>query len=340
LPTCNREEYLDRAARSLLAQDYPADRFEIIVVDNGSADGTLARVRSLAQEAKGKVNLTYAREDRPGLVFGRHTGAALAKGEILLFGDDDAVFDGNWISAVVDVYLSHPEVAAVGTRIEVRWDLPPQAWVHSYEGVLGKLDYGSKTIVQIGLHVNGGSFAIRKDILRQVHGFNPGQRGDYIVGDSETGLCRKLASAGIPVGWTPAATMWHLQRAQVNGTLGDLKRRYRNNGICDAYHATYYGWRTYQVAIDAGKKTYRVLRRCLRAICKNGREPRGYDVALESSYYFHYLKYLWLYRFHREIRNEVMGRDWEFTENYRTPSVVHVLCHYEHSSEVNVRPTT
>lgn len=173
-----------------------------------------------------------------------------------------------------------------------------------------------------GLFINGGSFSIRKQVLLQAHGFNPGQRGYYIVGDSETGLCRKLANAGVPIGWTPAATIWHLQQTNINGTLDDLKRRYRNNGICDAYYAIFYGWKPRQILIDICHKTYRLVRRILSAFWHRDQEQLRHDVPLEIAYYIYYLRHMWLYRFNSTIRREVMKRDWEFSSIYKAPPIV------------------
>ncbi|MEW5801265.1 MAG: glycosyltransferase family 2 protein [bacterium] len=328
LPTRNRAMYLEGALRAAFAQNYPPERFEVIVVDNASVDDTSQLVRMLAGEVEGRINMKYIRESRAGLVFARHTGAAHAEGEILLFGDDDAIYSDNWISEIVEVYLRYPEVGAVGTKIEIQWDRDPAPWVLRHERVLGKLDYGPKVLVRHGLYINGGSFSIRKQILLQAKGFNPGQKGDYIIGDSETGLCRKLASHGIIVGWTPAATMWHIQRADVHGTLHDMKRRFRNNGICEAYYATFYNRRFNDVLYDIFRRPYRVLRNFFCRIRHMGLKEPCYELRLEIAYYIYYIKYLYLYRFNRAIRSEVMRtQDWEFSHSYEAPPVEFTICH-------------
>jgi len=321
LPTYNRSDYLIGALRTLVAQDYPPGSFEVIVVDNASTDDTRDRLNRFTQEVSGTINVRYAREERRGLVFVRHTGAAHARGEILIFCDDDAVFDKNWISAVVEVYQRFPEVGAVGTKIAIQWNREPEAWVRRYEDILGKLDYGNDTVVKRGLFINGGSFSVKKSVLYRVNGFNPGQRGAYIVGDSETGLCRKLANEAILVGWTPAATMWHLQRVEVNGTLEDLKRRFRNNGIADAYLATFYRWGRRDVVRDFIRKSFSILTRLFWAIRWRDWEKFRYAIPLELALYLYYVKYLWLYRFSSTIRNEVSKRDWQFTKDFQSPAV-------------------
>lgn len=306
---------------SVVVQDYPKDRFEVVVVNNGSWDETESHLRQFVQRIGGRLRIKYLREDRRGLVFSRHSGAANCDGEIVIFGDDDMIFEKNWIAAIVGVYREHPEVGAVGTRIRIRWDEEPETWVRRYEPVLGMLDYGEETVIRSGLFINGGSFSIRRNVLMQVGGFNPGQRGAYIVGDSETGLCRKLARSGIPVGWTGATTAWHVQEARKNGTLVDIKRRFRNNGICDAYYATFYDLKRHRVARDLMEKSRRLVGTAVRTIQRGGGGRCGHRLELEVAYYAYYVKYLLLYRVSRRIRDEIRSRDWEFGSCYKAPPV-------------------
>ena len=65
--------------------------------------------------------------------------------------------------------------------------------------------------------------------------FNPDQVGNWLFGDGEIGLCRKIYMAGLNMAWVPDAIVWHRQFVDRNGTLNDLKRRHINNGISSAY---------------------------------------------------------------------------------------------------------
>ena len=321
IPTRDRSSFLDGVFRSLLRQDYPADRYELIVVDNGSSDDTPLRLRGLAERASATHRVTIVREERQGLVFARHTGAALAAGDILLFGDDDAEYDEHWVSAVSDTFTSYPEAGAVGTKIAVRWDREPEPWIRRFEPLLGKLDYGDRVVVRRGQYINGGSFAVRKDVLRKVRGFNPGQKGPYIVGDSETGLCRKLYRADILVAWTPAATMWHLQRVDDNGTIADLRRRSRNNGIADAYHATFGSqWGVLRLSRDLLRKMVHLACLGISALAGRDRDRLRHDLPMEWDRFSCYLRYLVRYRWDPELIGEVRRRDWEFTDGYQAPA--------------------
>lgn len=176
IPTRDRSSFLDGVFRSLLRQDYPADRYELVVVDNGSCDDTPLRLRDFAERASSTHRVTIVREERQGLVFARHTGAALATGDILLFGDDDAEYDEHWVSAVSDTFSSYPEAGAVGTKIAIRWDREPEPWIRRFEPLLGKLDYGDRIVVRRGQYINGGSLPSGKTCFGRSADSIPGRK--------------------------------------------------------------------------------------------------------------------------------------------------------------------
>jgi glycosyltransferase involved in cell wall biosynthesis len=314
LPTFNRSHIVTQVLETICAQDYPKDFYEIIVVDNNSSDGTEAIIKRFALGRN--INIRYVKEARPGLVFARHTGAANAKGNIVLYGDDDAFYEPNWISAVVDVYERHPEVGAVGTSIEIRWDKPPSDWVRLYEPYLGQINYGTDCVVGVGLSINGGSFSVKKDILLSLKGFHPGQKGEYILGDSENGLCRKLATAKIPVGCTAKTTAWHFQLAEKNGTFKDLRRRLHNNGICQAYEDTFYGKSLVRVSFRMMRQALHLVRDGLRRILRGDSDHLKEHLLLRWYELSSRVQYCVLYRMHAGIRSEVGKRDWEFGPHY------------------------
>ena len=101
--------------------------------------------------------------------------------------------------------------------------------------MLGRLNYGSEVIYSKDIYLNGGIFSIRKAVFNELGGFNPDLIGDYLVGDGDTGLVIKLHNAGKLIGWTPFATMQHLQFVNKQGTEHDMGRRFFNTGISNAY---------------------------------------------------------------------------------------------------------
>lgn len=89
----NRKELLKRSLLALFNQNFPKDDYEIIVVDDGSEDGTSEMVSSL----KGPVSLRLITQGHDGLSIGRNRGIKSAVGEYVLFIDDDIIADENLI---------------------------------------------------------------------------------------------------------------------------------------------------------------------------------------------------------------------------------------------------
>jgi glycosyltransferase involved in cell wall biosynthesis len=84
VPTYNRKDSVLRTLDSLSWQTYPFEQFEVIVVDDGSSDGT----SEIAQTAY-PFTLHYLRQDNQGATEARNHGALSSRGEILVFVDDD-----------------------------------------------------------------------------------------------------------------------------------------------------------------------------------------------------------------------------------------------------------
>ena len=94
IATYNRKELLTTCLRCLDAQDYPRDRFEVIVVDDGSTDGSAEMVRNWS--ARYSLRCIAAGHQGPGPA--RNFGVAHALGDIIIFIDDDA-FASPWFIA-------------------------------------------------------------------------------------------------------------------------------------------------------------------------------------------------------------------------------------------------
>jgi len=97
IPTYNRKELLRRTLASLAQQTFPADRFEVIVVDDGSSDGTEALARNTFP-----FSLRYLRKTNQGATAARNRGAKHSKGEYLVFVDDDIVLEPITLAALVN----------------------------------------------------------------------------------------------------------------------------------------------------------------------------------------------------------------------------------------------
>ena len=96
IPTYNRPARVASCLDSLAALDYPPDRFEVIVVDDGSESPTVTN--SVA--ARDPIDVRLVRQSHAGPATARNTGAALARGDYLAFTDDDCLPEAGWLRAL------------------------------------------------------------------------------------------------------------------------------------------------------------------------------------------------------------------------------------------------
>src|SRR4051794_36855063 len=89
IPTRERFEVLARTLEGLAAQDPGGVSAEVLVVDNGSRDGSLEHLRELAERWAGPFPLEVVSEETPGAAAARNAGIARARGERVLFLGDD-----------------------------------------------------------------------------------------------------------------------------------------------------------------------------------------------------------------------------------------------------------
>jgi len=101
VPTYNRKRMLYGCLKSLVNQDYPKNDYEIIVIDDGSTDGTEQIIKSLIKDYK---NLRYFKIDHSGQAAARNIGLRRTKGKFIAFTDDDCVVEKNWLKKIEKVF--------------------------------------------------------------------------------------------------------------------------------------------------------------------------------------------------------------------------------------------
>lgn len=234
IPTYNGCDMLRKSLPTWFNQTLPQEEYEVIVVDNRSTDDTRAMAEQLIAD---KPNFHYLYEPTPGATNARHAGAHQAKGEYLVFADNDGLFNPDCLSSILEVYRQKPECAAVACKIDIVWDGEEPEWIAPYKQLLGQLDYGDEIRYdkQNRFYLNGGLMSVRKDVFERLGGFNPDLIGPYLVGDGDLGLVNKLHAENAVIGWTPKAQMRHMQLVAKHGSKRGMALHFYNNGIADSY---------------------------------------------------------------------------------------------------------
>ncbi len=95
IPTFNRKERLIECLQSLEAQTYPKENFEVIIVDDGSSDGTEEAIQKFKCDSK--LSVVYLKQNNSGPGSARNLAASKARGDILAFTEDDVLIDERWL---------------------------------------------------------------------------------------------------------------------------------------------------------------------------------------------------------------------------------------------------
>lgn len=232
IPTYNGIVTLRKSLPTWMTQTLPNEAYEVIIVDNGSTDGAKEEVERMIED---HLNFRYLFEPQPGATAARHAGVRAAKGDILVFADNDGLFNHECLERIQEVYERNPECEAVTGRIEISWDKEEPDWIEPYKFMLGQLNYGNKIRYGYNLFLNGGLMSVKKATFERLHGFNPDLVGRHLIGDGDTGFVKKLFAEHCLIGYTPFAVMQHMQQVAVHGSESGLARHFYNNGTAEAY---------------------------------------------------------------------------------------------------------
>lgn len=207
--------HADRLVRTLadFSQVRPPSRpWEFLVVDNGCTDGTPSLLSSDSWRPPG-VDIRIVREEKLGLSNARNRALTEARGEYLIFMDDDETPDPEWLLAYEAAMTEHaPD--ALGGRIKVLFeDGARPSWLQDeLLGFLGRLDHGSaRWLTETSTPIFGGNFAFRRTVFDQIGNFDVklGRMGIANIGGEDVEMHRRLLSHGCRVRWVPEAVINH-----------------------------------------------------------------------------------------------------------------------------------
>lgn len=194
----NAADTLEDCLTSLERLTYP--HYEIILVNDGSRDRT------------GEIGHSHPRMrviDVPngGLSAARNVGLAEAIGEIVAYTDADVRADRDWLTFLVQPFLTSNVVASGGPNV-VPADDPPMAQC------IARAPGGPTHVLlddRIAEHVPGCNMAFRREALLAIGGFNP----IYLRAGDDVDMCWRLQARGWKIGFASSALVWHHHRSSV-----------------------------------------------------------------------------------------------------------------------------
>ena len=322
IPTRNRSDLLSSALESLVGQSLLPELFEVLVIDNGSTDST-QRVIRIFQAKLPNLSSIYA--SKPGLHTGRHAGMKVAKGDVLVFADDDIEALPTWLASIYEAFQDHNVAMVGGNNYPMFLETPPK-WIlklwnrnkwTGYRAIpaLSILEFWQERKEISPYWIWGCNFAIRKDVLLAAGGFHPdGMPQDLIRfrGDGETHVSRFVAESNMKCVFHPGASVYHKVPASRMTYLYFYQRGF-NQGVSDSYAKLRAGKHVIVQNRSAFRYIYQKIRQVLKfgiekcVLCKDSRFAlKMLNHGYKKGYIYHQNIY----------KNDAEVREWVHKERY------------------------
>lgn len=198
VPVFNEEQIVRECLVALLNVDYPANRREILVVDNGSTDRTAEIIHSFP--------VRYLREERRGKSFARNRGIEASTGEILAFTDPDCVVSTRWLHELVRAF-EEEGVGGVGGEI-----LPYPGKTPAERYAFRRVSHSQKWLINHPTRpfAHAPNFAFRQEVFQQIGLFDGRFPGG---GWEDADLCwRFFRKTNFKLVHAPKAAVFHRYR--------------------------------------------------------------------------------------------------------------------------------
>ncbi|MCP4594302.1 MAG: glycosyltransferase [bacterium] len=208
--TYNRADLLARMLASFFEQSCLGDvDHELVVVDNNSSDDTRVTVEALQP----RPTLHYVFEARQGLSCARNRGVKEARGEIIVFLDDDVIVSDRWLEHIRACF-DESGADAVGGRSYLVFEGDVPTWIRArFRRVLSEVDLGpTRQFVSDVARLAGLNLGFRKSALMAAGEFDEGlgRTGGVLLGGEEAVMLRRVRAAGGVIAYDPDAVVGHI----------------------------------------------------------------------------------------------------------------------------------
>ena len=211
------------AVRELQRLDWPAERLEIVVVDNASGDDSVERIRA---EAPGVILVESATND--GFAGGCNAGVAASSGEFIAFLNNDARPDPQWVAAAMSVFSGSRNVGAVASRV-LDWEGQKVDYIDAaltwfgmgYKPYTGEAPPRKSEGRKDVLFGTGSAMFVRRSVFEELGGFDE----HYFMFFEDVDLGWRLNLAGHRFVYEPASLAFHRHHASMK-SFGQHKENY------------------------------------------------------------------------------------------------------------------
>lgn len=216
ISTRNRTSILPRLFDALARQIPPPDsQWELILIDNGSTDETAAVIH--AETLRNRLPLITVFEPLAGKSRALNRAIEQARGELLVFTDDDVEPDPTWLASYIEASLSHPEIDGFAGKVLPKWlgELPD--WLHTDgpfalpRGITNTRDFGDdQKMLPLDVIPGGVNTALRRTAAAKTGKFRVELGpGTAIPFAEDTEYMQRYKDAGGTFLYVPAALLHH-----------------------------------------------------------------------------------------------------------------------------------
>jgi glycosyltransferase involved in cell wall biosynthesis len=212
-----RKSYFSATMKGLRAQTFPMDRWELLIIDNASEEGKKPEC-----ELGWHPNARVLIEEKLGLTPARLRGIREAKGEILLFVDDDNILDPDFLEEAARVAVEKPFLGAWSGQTRGVFDEPPPEWTRRYWGNLAIREFSEDRWSNLPRLAEtmpcGAGLCVRRPVASHylelnesgVRGFQFDRTGESLVSGGDNDLAGCACDVGLSVGIISAMKLQHL----------------------------------------------------------------------------------------------------------------------------------
>ncbi|GAA1767341.1 hypothetical protein GCM10009767_27210 [Kocuria aegyptia] len=228
----NDEAAMSTAARVL---EGTHDNLDVIIVDNSDSPERLAV--KVAQQFSDNGRVRHVWEPRRGLSRARNKGLEVARGDIIVFTDDDVIVDRLWVTKIIEAFDLAPNVGCVtGSIIPAELETPAQDLLEQFGGfnkgfataIFNMTDHrrpGPLYPYDAGRFGSGANIAFKRVCIDEVGGFdNHLGVGTPAWGGEDIDVLRRTITAGYSLVYVPGALMWHRHRRSYDALRWQIYR--------------------------------------------------------------------------------------------------------------------
>lgn len=223
----NGHEVLPKTLAALCLLDTPSQEVEFIIVDNASTDDT----RKILDEYVDKLPLKILLETQKGKVYAINKGLQHAKGDLIIFSDDDVIPGKGWLVEYEKVAQKQGKHSVFLGQIRPAWPGRAPKWLERLSDNGLACGCTSKSLVEGPASINwakGANFCIRRQVLNDV-AFRADLwiAGDNLVGGEDTDFVIKAKENGYEPWFVPRASLQHIIRPHEMSLKGICTRCFR-----------------------------------------------------------------------------------------------------------------